>query len=543
MIDDKYKKMVEMRIKSSFEEWAGEPSVAEREIYRFLHNLKGTAGTVGMAHLEAEAERLLQAVAENGKRIFSYKEWFGLLKPLLAGLPGGHGAANEAGETDLSLPMNDSVGKRILIIDDDVDLAAFLKGILEEKGYPVHIALTAERGLKLFYDWKPDMILLDILLPDSNGLEVLKLIVDKSHQEHTPIIVISTSDTREQRIHAYRYGAMDFFAKPIDQELLLALIDNRFRMKLQWQQSIIVDELTGAYNRKHFNWTMMRLISDFQRSGGMFSLILLDLDHFKRVNDTYGHLVGDEVLKGFASAVMGLKREVDILCRYGGEEFALIVPHVRRDEAAELLEPIRESFSSQWFAAGDQRFQVTFTAGITDINGCNSHPEKMVEEADQALYFGKQSGRNQTALYSSQMGSGEVEQRKLGIIIIDDDPLIREIVISKLTLWNPLPGLQVTVRGYEDGGRFLESDWYSDRSKYIVLLDGAMPNMDGVEVLEKLRESYPERDISIAMLTARTNQTDIIYALQQGADDYIIKPFLVSELLSRVERLMHKLYK
>jgi two-component system cell cycle response regulator len=540
---EKYKQLVEQRIRSTLYEWENRTSVQEREIYRFLHNLKGTSGTIGMKEIEKQAEDKLILFSDESTRHFTYSEWYGQLKSLfdcismdiVEGKPSNSTSVQPIGISDLA-------ENRILIIDDDVELAGYLKGVLEEHSYPVNIALSAERGLKLFYDWKPDMILLDILLPDSNGMEVLKQIVEKSQQEHSPIIVISSEDTKENRIHAYRSGAMDFFAKPIDQELLIALIENRFQIKQQWEQSIIVDELTGAYNRKHFNRTMRQLISDFQRSERVFAIVLMDLDQFKRVNDTYGHLMGDEVLKSFATIILATKRDEDILCRYGGEEFALLLPNTSKAQAIDLLGRIHHHFSSYLFSSEDQHFHVTFTAGVTDSHIDNAHPTKMVEEADQALYLGKQSGRNQTVLFSPQMVSNPNVQ-KLNILIVDDDRFIREVVISQLTQWQPTKNILVSVKGYVDGINFLHSDWYREQEKYIILLDGIMPGMDGVEVLTKIRHDYPERNIVVAMLTGRTNQADIIRALQLGADDYIVKPLQVPELVSRVERLVQKVFK
>lgn len=543
MITEKYKHLVEQRIRTTLDEWASRATVEEREIYRFLHNLKGTAGTIGMLGIEKEAEHKLNLFSDTSTRHFTYCEWYDLIKSLLADIP----VSSTVESLSPSVPiqpdmLSDHAGSRILVIDDDVELAAYLKGILEEERYPVNIALTAERGLKLFYDWKPDMIILDVLLPDTNGMVVLKQIVEKSHQEHSPIIVISSEDTKEHRMNAYRSGAMDFFAKPLDQELLLVLIENRFRIKQQWERSIIVDELTGAYNRRHFNRTMKQMISDFLRTRQVFTIVLMDLDHFKQVNDTYGHLVGDEVLISFAETVMAAKRDEDILCRYGGEEFVLVLPHTNKEQAVSVISRIRERFSSHTFSSAGQHYKVTFTAGITDSHMDNAHPEKLVEEADQALYLGKESGRNQSIIYSPHMAQNQSDQ-KLNIFVVDDDPLIRDIVVTGLTQWQPNRNIQVVVRGYEDGITFIHSDWYSQNDKYIILLDGAMPTMDGVEVLYRLRHEYPERNIVIAMLTARIDQNDIIHALQHGADDYIVKPFQMPELLSRVERLVQKIYK
>ncbi|OAB77409.1 diguanylate cyclase [Paenibacillus crassostreae] len=384
------------------------------------------------------------------------------------------------------------------------------------------------------------MILLDILLPDRNGLELLKLIVEKSKQEHSPIIVMSSEDTKENQLSAYRSGAMDYIAKPIDQELIIALIENRFQIKQQWEQLTIIDELTGVYNRKHFNRMMKHLIADFHRSGRVFTIVIIDIDYFKKVNDTYGHLVGDEVLRRCADTIVNNMRHEDTLCRYGGEEFALLLPNTDKNQALEVLERIHHAISSYIFSFKDQQLQVTFTAGVTNIHSDNAHSEKLFEEADQALYVGKQSGRNQTVLFSTEVISKHNEQR-LNIIVVDDDRLIRKIIMSEFTKWQPNRNIVVSIKEYDNGTDFLQSDWYSEQEKYIILLDGIMPETDGVEVLKRIRYEYPESNIVVAMLTGRSNQTDIIHALQLGADDYIVKPFQMSELVSRVERLVQKI--
>ncbi|MFC5401431.1 diguanylate cyclase [Cohnella soli] len=544
MRDKSYKHLIKQRMQNVLDDWSSKETVEETEIYRFLHNTKGTAGTIGLPDIAYEASIRMERFSESGTRRWTYSEWYNELQSLFDLLPGIQGKEERRGEGEGDPPtasLPDRMGKRILVVDDDVDLAGYLKGILEERGYPVNIALTAERGLKLFYDWKPDLILLDVFLPDTNGMDVLRQIVDKAQLEHSPVIVISTEDTREHRMHAYRFGAMDFFPKPIDQELLVALIENRFQLIRHWQHSIIVDELTGAYNRKHLNRSMQQLISDYRRESQIFSVAMMDLDHFKKVNDTYGHPMGDEVLRSFAATVMETKRERDTLCRYGGEEFSLLLPDTNREQALELLQRIRVSFSEKTFSAGDDTFRVTFSSGITDIHDANAHAMQLIEEADQALYSGKQAGRNRTVVYAPQLSQDSAAKR-LHLLVVDDDPLIRNIIVSHFERWQPDRNTQVSIQSYEDGVQFIASDWYSEQSKYIVLLDGAMPGMDGAEVLSKLREGYPERNIVIAMLTARVNQADIIYALQQGADDYIVKPFKPEELMERVERLAHKLF-
>lgn len=537
----KYKELVEQRTRQTLETWSGQQSVGEREIYRFLHNLKGTAGTVGLDRVERFAGSALLYFSDQSDKVWLEAEWREVLYPLL-GLFGGDESTGAVPDPvhDISLSNGESQQKyEILLIDDDVELVAFLRESLERHSYYVNIAMSAERGLKLFYESRPDMILLDILLPDQSGIDVLHQIIGKATQERIPIMIISGEHSKDIQLYAYSLGVMDYVSKPVDIDLFLVLIRNRFELKKEWQKSIIIDELTGAYNRKFFNQTMKQLISDFRRTERTFSLALLDLDHFKQINDTYGHLIGDEVLQTFSELVRGSIRVEDTFCRYGGEEFALFMPNTPAASALTVIERIQGQFADMEFQAKQELFHVTFSGGITEIRAYRDKPEELIEDADQALYASKHAGRNQTTLYDDYLPAGKAE-KVLKVIMVDDDALIRKIVVKQFMDWKPANITRVEVSSYESGVKFLQSGWYSADDKYIVLLDGIMPELDGLEVLEQLRSSYPEENLLVVMLTGRNDQQDIIHALQMGADDYIIKPFHLPELLMRVERLVHR---
>ena len=538
MTTRKYKDLIEQRTRQTLQEWSEQPTVDEKDIYRFLHNLKGTAGTVGLRYVEKLAESTIEFFSDSSDRTWSVEEWGEYLYPFLPVFNEEKSA--EVMAYDNQQPANQSHLPQhkyeILLIDDDVELVAFLKESLERQSYYVSIALSAERGLKIFYESKPDLILLDILLPDQSGIEVLNQIVGKATKEHIPIIIISSEYSKELQMQAYSLGVMDFIKKPVDIDIFLQLIQNRFKLKTNWQKSIIVDELTGAFNRKHFNQTIKQLIADFKRTERTFSLALLDLDHFKKVNDTYGHLMGDEVLQAFAETVQSSIRIEDTFCRYGGEEFALFLPNTDALSAKLVVERIQESFSNKQFHTKNESFQVTFSSGITEITNSEAVADKIVEEADQALYVSKFAGRNQTILYSDHL-SAHRSDSILNVIIVDDDALIRRIVTTQFSAWTPSNLAKVKMSSYANGLDFLQSDWYSPNEKYIILLDGVLPDLDGVEVLEQIRGEYPAVNVLVIMLTGRTNQSDIVQALQTGADDYVIKPFHMKELLLRIERL------
>ncbi|CAH1054916.1 diguanylate cyclase [Paenibacillus pseudetheri] len=540
MTTQKYKDMVEERTKQTLQEWSELSGVNEKDIYRFLHNLKGTAGTVGLQEVEQFANATLPYFMESSLKSWSIEEWGEYLYPLIPLFDqnssvslGSVKLLDKHGDTG-ALPQND-----ILLIDDDVELVAYLKESLEKQNYYVSIALSAERGLKIFYETKPDLILLDILLPDISGIEVLNQIIGKAKKERIPIIIISGEYSKATQLHAYRLGVMDFLSKPVDIDLFLALIKNRFELKREWQESIIVDELTGAFNRKHFNQVMKQLICDFKRTERVFSLALIDLDYFKKINDTYGHLIGDEVLQSLSELVQGSIRMEDTFCRFGGEEFAVFLPNTDASSALTVINRIQERFAATDFFTKNEVFHVTFSGGISEVTEAENIADKIVEEADQALYASKDAGRNQTTLYTDHLSSTK-KHSVLNVIVVDDDALIRKIVTHQIDTWEPEDIAEVNISSFANGLDFLQSDWYSIDEKYIILLDGVMPELDGVEVLERIRKTYPEVNILVIMLTGRNNQADIVHALQMGADDYVVKPVHMPELLSRMERLAHR---
>lgn len=541
---DKYVKLMQARVGQTVAEWSEQPAVAEQELHRFFHNLKGTSGTLGLAEVELYSGKQETSFSPDGGRMLGRQEWERHVSPLLRmfqGMPEKLPSAAKQSVVDRNATAGVAEGSnRVLLIDDDIEFVAYLKEVLEKHDYPVSIALDAERGLKLFYDWKPDLILLDIILPDRSGMEVLPQMVEKAKQEHIPIVMISADASADNQIRAYRMGAMDFLAKPFSNELLLALTANRLAMKRDWQRSIIVDELTGAYNRKHFNSMVRQGIEDYNRTGAPFTLVMIDLDHFKKVNDTYGHLKGDEVLQAFVASAKRAIRKQDILCRYGGEEFALLLPGCGAEDAVPIVESMRERFNSTRFQSGAESFQVTFSSGLAGLHEANRHPEKLVDEADQALYSAKRSGRNRSVLYAKDI-SAQGQEAAINVVVVDDDPLMRELILDQFSQWKPPAGKRVSAYAYPDGAAFLESGWYREGEKYIVLLDGAMPELDGFEVLDRLRAGYPEQHVWVVMLTARSQKADIVQALQKGADDYVVKPFDMQELFLRIERLANRI--
>ncbi|WP_397539529.1 diguanylate cyclase [Rummeliibacillus pycnus] len=543
MGNEQYQQMIYKRILDNFENWEKQDSITEKDIYFFLHNLKGTAGSIGLDELSMIASDKIEKLKENSDKKWSKVEWKSYLSPFIEGINFYQKNINIQEIEEIVLKSQNNIPSEqefILIIDNDIEFISYIKNILEKKGFSVIAANNGKRGLELIYDLKPTIVFVDIMLPDTSGFSIIKNL--KNIKKDSMIVtVISSNDCRENRVRAYDMGALDFIPKPVDEELLISYINNRLSYKKELENSIIKDELTQIYNRKFMDSQIEKLIKQFERNRESFSIALADLDYFKKVNDTYGHLIGDEVLKGFANLVSSLKREQDFFCRYGGEEFVLIMPQTSVEEAYVLMERLRKAMEKKFFTANENRFQVTFSAGVVESATKNLHPKKILEEADQALYNAKQSGRNQIVMFDSLE---EIVKKtiKIKIIVIDDVYIIRNLITNYFKSWEIGEKFNIDVMAFKDANSFLNSNWYSPDYKYIILLDIVMPKMDGIELLKIIRQDYSTSDVIVSMLTGRKEDEYVLQALENGANDYIVKPFDIKEVSNRILSLINRLF-
>ena len=529
-----YPQMLLERIETTFSEWWKEEYIMESELYRFLHTLKGTSGTIGLEALSAFCSSHLAILTPENESRISVSSLENLSDKIRRFLDG------TVEENKFTIPeiYHNRFDEEtfFLVIDDDLEFVTYVKGLLETMGAQVIIALNGKRGIEQFYSMRPNFVLIDLYLSDMSGFDVLDQIGDIAMTRHVVVTMTSTDHSTENRIQAYEKGAMDFISKPLNLEIFLPYLFNRDAMRKTIGKSIVTDGLTGVGNRRYFDEMIRHFAELSNRSGVPFSFVMIDLDHFKKINDQYGHPAGDEVLQKLGEVVMEEKREVDYVFRYGGEEFAFLLSGITAENALALVERVRVKFNALRFQGGNHPFAVTFSAGISTYAG---DIEKLISTADQALYKAKRSGRNQTVIFDEKQSHAK---RKLNIMIVDDDRIIRTILQEKLMEWI-VPDIDISVQAFSNGPSFLEADWYSSEENYIVLLDGIMPEMDGLEVLSRLKKRGDiEKNVLVSMMTARTEDSDIKAALWLGADDYIMKPFQSKDVLARVQQLANKLF-
>lgn len=373
-------------------------------------------------------------------------------------------------------------------------------------------------------------------MPEKSGYQLLEYFDERLNQNIIPRIVISADQDRKTRMNCFAAGADDFISKPIEIEEFIIRVGRQLKRKKLLDDLLLLDELTGAYNRKFLNQVLEQQLAELNRKNKKYTIALLDLDFFKKVNDTYGHLTGDMLLKEFVQFIKASSRGTDSVARYGGEEFVLMMPDVDENEAAQIVDRLRERFSKKIFYSGETAFSAAFSGGIFQITNKQKSVKECLQFADQALYQAKDSGRNCIVKASE---AAKAASRVLKVAIIDDDDVIRTLLVDFLNGFT-YGDLQLDIADFRDGVSFFESDWYKGRQPYFIILDGNMPRMDGFEVLQRIRALSNSNDFTVMMLTGRKNERDIIRGLDLGADDYLMKPFSIWELEARMKRLLKK---
>ena len=292
--------------------------------------------------------------------------------------------------------------RKLMVVDDSLTIRMQIKSLLEKRGYQVIEAEDGETCLEILKHEIPDIILLDIVMPGISGLGICKAIKSSSTLKDISILMLTHVSDTENIVAGLNLGADDYVTKPFIIEELDARISAVLRTKfLQEELRVlsITDPLTGSYNRGYLTEYLSKEIKRAIRGKHALSLILCDIDHFKMVNDTYGHQIGDQVLKGFVQCIQHMFRDkIDWIARYGGEEFIVILPETDIEGAYSFAERARNAIAQMVIESNDKEISVTASFGVTGFDRDTSEEkilmEAMIKEADKCLYQAKQGGRN-----------------------------------------------------------------------------------------------------------------------------------------------------
>lgn len=290
----------------------------------------------------------------------------------------------------------------ILVVDDSPVNLQVVGTHLDEVGYSTTFANNGHQAVERFKVAHPDLVLLDLMMPEMDGLEVCDAL--KAVNPEIPIIFLTASQEQEHLLSAFEQGAVDYLTKPFNKLELIARVKNHLMLRyafnelkgalVEMERLAKTDGLTGLLNRSSLFDAASQEFARIQRYERPLSVLMLDIDRFKQVNDTYGHQVGDTVIQRVAASLKETLREVDIVGRYGGEEFAVILPETTLSQAADVAERIRLQISQQSIATDTGNLTFTVSLGVAAYEVGMSSIDQVLKQADQALYQAKSNGRN-----------------------------------------------------------------------------------------------------------------------------------------------------
>lgn len=297
---------------------------------------------------------------------------------------------------------------RILIVDDNALIRSEIKAVLMKDGGFSHF-MEASDGLtafKIIMETPPDLVLCDLVMPGFDGLKFLGLKASRTELEQIPVIILTAEDDLDRKAEILERGASDYVTKPFHEKELLARVRIHTKLKLLQDELreknvlletlSVTDVLTGLANRRRLMTRLEEEVARARRYKTPLSVVMIDLDHFKQVNDVHGHAMGDEVLRNIGAMLKAGVRTTDLAARYGGEELTLVLPHTDIPAATMVAENLREKFAAFEHRLDGITLKKTVSMGVAARDGQGEVPsaEDLLKHADEALYRAKQNGRN-----------------------------------------------------------------------------------------------------------------------------------------------------
>jgi diguanylate cyclase (GGDEF)-like protein len=293
---------------------------------------------------------------------------------------------------------------KILVVDDVSENVTLLRFQLESEGYVVVEALNGQQAIEIAEQQSPDLVLLDVMMPGMTGLDVVRILKQAQQLNKIPIILVTANSDDESVVEGLDLGAYDYIIKPYNPTVMFARVRAALREKERQdllERWATTDPLTDISNRRYFFSETER---EFERAkrGSLMSLLLLDIDKFKLVNDQYGHIAGDQALINLANILKKSFRKVDIYGRFGGEEFIVCLPDTPLDASVDVAERLRKTIQEQPIGSDKGEFHISVSIGVTNFTSADKQLADMIKRADLALYRAKENGRNRVEVESPQ---------------------------------------------------------------------------------------------------------------------------------------------
>ena len=448
---------------------------------------------------------------------------------------------------------------RILVVDHDRANGAVLVESLREHGFDVLAADNGANAVDIATAEQPDLILLDIVMPEGDGLEVGALLKSREETATIPIIFVASPSGTEDAIKAFAAGGSDYVTKPFEVAEILARIAVHIRLRqaekgfLREQQEAAdlaaklaetnlklaeltrADPLTGLLNRRAWEESAHLEQSRSQRSGGTYSILMIDVDRFKRFNDTRGHQAGDECLRHIGKSISLACRAADLVGRYGGEEFVVLAPETVLDDAVVLGERVRRSIRDLAIPHPTSSVASCVTASVGVAAHLGGSWEDTLSQADDAMYRAKRSGRDMVFAHQRPApGAAPPRQRdgggrSLGVLLVEDPAQP-----TSCAEWLQHEGYTV-IRAANERQAIAR---VAQDSPNVIIIDADMSGMNGFECTAALKAAPETRDTPVIMVNRRGASGAISAALQAGADECLTKPIQRDELILRVRSMV-----
>jgi len=289
-----------------------------------------------------------------------------------------------------------------MILDDSVEMCRLLGSILSDNNFETMAFTDPNRALQALQHTRPAAVVSDIAMPGMDGITFRQHLLRDDRLRPIPFVFLTARKDLEGKIEGIKAGADAYLTKPFLPTELIVTVQNALRRAADYQSTLVIDPLTRSYNRLYLQQQLPDLMEKLRQQKLPAACAMIDIDHFKQINDRYGHQTGDLVLTGVAELIKKNIRKDDVLVRYGGEEFLLFLPYQRSVIALMVVERIRKVIAAKVFADrnGQSHFNVTISCGLCDVSDELSL-EEVIGEADRSLYDAKEQGRDRTVVASA----------------------------------------------------------------------------------------------------------------------------------------------
>jgi two-component system, cell cycle response regulator len=451
-----------------------------------------------------------------------------------------------------------TIARAVLLVDDDELVRAHLTELVRAAGFEVHTAADGSSALAFLEGNFTPIVITDLSMPAMDGLALCRAIRGHTWPGYVYVLLLTVHDSESDILAGLEAGADDYMSKRASAAQLVARLHSAQRI-LGLEQALkseveekrrqsLTDPLTGAHNRRYFDEHLQRDFKGAQRGGGPLSLLMLDIDHFKRINDRFGHPAGDAVLQEVVRRIaMCLPRKTDWCARVGGEEFVIVLGNTPLAGAAQVAERIRETIGGVPIPTPAGPIAATASMGVVECQAGANHEFRSVEalmhELDSNMYVSKLNGRNRVTLPAGASGGRQYSaspamrpaahagrQPLRTLLYVDDEPDLRLLAQTALNL-----AAGLTVHTAESGEQALEMA--RELRPDLLLLDVMMPGLDGPGTLKRLRSDPAVARIPAIFITAKATQDNVARLRALGAAAVIAKPFDPMQLSAQVMSL------